>query len=117
MGLVDHTQSFQVSFSVEDTFDALKKAINSLDGFKIDKIDEMLKTIYLKAGVSLFSWGENITVNIEKSHPTGATVSILSTPKTGVMFGGAMDMGKNRKNIAAISNALSLELKNYKALE
>lgn len=36
----------------------------------------------------------------------------MSTPKTGVMFGGAMDMGKNRKNIEKIINAVSKILAN-----
>lgn len=32
------------------------------------------------------------------------------------MLGGAMDMGKNRKNIEAISKALSTELQPYKTV-
>ena len=113
MGLVDHTQSFQVPYSEEDTYAALKSAVSRLQGFQVDKINDMIKTIYLKAGVSLFSWGENITVNVEKAPQGGSVVSILSTPKTGIMFGGAMDMGKNRRNISAISEALSYELQRY----
>ena len=67
MSFVDHTQAFSVPYTPEDTFKALKKALNKLSEFKVDKIDENLKTIYAKAGVSLFSWGENITISIGKS--------------------------------------------------
>lgn len=114
MSIVDHTQAIHVPFSVADTFEALQKAIKATDGFTLDRVDETLKAVYLKAGVSLFSWGENITATVKKCSEGGSEVSVLSTPKTGAMFGGAMDMGKNRKNIAAISDALSKELKQYK---
>lgn len=113
MSLVDHSQSFQVPFSEKDTFSALKTAVGKLQGFSVDKIDDTLKIVSLKAGVSMFSWGENVTVSVERKQPGETTVTVLSTPKTGLMFGGAMDMGKNRKNISAISEALSAELKNY----
>lgn len=118
MGIVDHEFSFDVSYSLEDTYSALKDAAQqlALGSYKIDKFDDNLKIAYLKAGVSLFSWGENINVSVKKS-ATGATVSIISVPKTGVMLGGAMDMGKNRKNINEISQALSNALKKYQLIE
>lgn len=112
MSFIDHTQSFQVPYNTENTYDALKKACTNIEGFEISNCNDISKTIYIKAGVSLFSWGENITVVVNNSQ-NGSEVSILSTPKTGVMFGGALDMGKNRKNITAISDALSIELQNY----
>lgn len=117
MSFVDHTQAFSVPYTPEDTFQALKKALNKLSEFKVDKVDENLKTIYAKAGVSLFSWGENITISVGKSSDGTAEVSLLSTPKTGAMFGGAMDMGKNRRNLGLISDALSKELQNCKKVE
>lgn len=113
MSFVDHTQSMKVPYSAEDTFQALKRAIENVDGFKIDRVDETLRTVYAKAGVSLFSWGENINVSVEACSDGTSEVSVLSTPKTGALFGGTADMGKNRKNIAAISTALSDKLKNY----
>ncbi len=113
MSLVDHTQSIKVPYSPEDTFKALQSAVMKVEGFQIDQVDETLKTVYAKAGVSLFSWGENINVSVEACSDGTSEVSVLSTPKTGALFGGAADMGKNRKNIAAISTALSNELKNY----
>ena len=113
MGLVDHETKIKVPYSLENTFDALKKCVGNIDGFKIDSIDNLMKTVYLKAGVSLFSWGENITVTIKETTDGMSEIQALSTPKTGVMFGGAMDMGKNRKNLNTIMSFLSEELKNY----
>lgn len=113
MSIVDHNQGVQVPYSIEDTFMALRQACQNLDGFNINDFDETLKILYLKAGVSLFSWGENITVTVASCDNGNSEISILSTPKTGVMFGGTVDMGKNRKNINTIMSALSEELKNY----
>jgi hypothetical protein len=111
MSFVDHTQAFKVPYSVEDTFDSLKNSISKTN-FSIDRADDNLKTLFLKAGVSLASWGENITVSVSAAEE-GAEVMVLSTPKTGVLFGGAMDLGKNRKNINEISRVLSIELEKY----
>jgi hypothetical protein len=116
MSLVDHTRSFEVPYVPDDTFEALKIACSKIDGFSINRFEAITRTIYLKTGVSLFSWGEDITVDV-RSSLIGSEVGILSTPKTGILFGGTMDMGKNRKNIAKISEALSIELFDYKQVE
>lgn len=112
MGLGEHESSNKVPYSVDDAYGALKGCIDSINEFSIDRYDDLLKTVYLKAGVSLFSWGELITVNIRETIDGIAEIIITSTPKTG-MFGGAMDMGKNRKNINTIMHYLSEELKKY----
>lgn len=39
-------------------------------------------------------------------------MKVMSTPKTGMMFGGANDLGKNRRNIEKIIAAVSKELSN-----
>lgn len=113
MGLVDHDEKVIVNYSYQDVFSATKHGLDKLDGFTVDRIDEKLGCFYLKAGVSLFSWGENITVTLVEMSDKRTQIAILSSPKTGAMFGGAMDMGKNRKNIDAIFNCISHELENY----
>lgn len=117
MSIVDHTSDVLVPYSVNDTYDALKKAVKSMPGFAVDRFDDVMRTVYLKAGVSLFSWGENITVTISQATDGQSAISVLSTPKTGVMFGGTMDMGKNRKNINTIMSALSKELERYPKIQ
>lgn len=64
-----------------------------------------------KTGVSLMSWGESIPIVVSESTPGRARVTITSTPKTGVLFGGAIDGGKNRENIERLLTALSSSLK------
>jgi hypothetical protein len=53
------------------------------------------------------SWGENIPILLSEVAENRTQVKITSSPKTGVMFGGAFDLGKNRKNIEQILSATS----------
>lgn len=117
MSMVDHATSAKVPYAPDDVFEALKHCCKYIGGINIDSIDDVLKTIYLKAGVSLFSWGENVTVTVKSSDDGESIVEITSAPKTGVMFGGAADMGKNKKNMKNIMDALSKDLKKYSMVE
>ena len=63
--------------------------------------------VVFKAGVSLASWGENIPVQLVEVAATRTQMKVMSSPKTGIMFGGAMDLGKNRRNIEKIISAVS----------
>jgi hypothetical protein len=113
MGLVDHEGKFEVNYSKADVLKALKTCLGKLDGFSVERVDDKIGSISIKAGLSLWSWGENITLSLSETPNGNTQVSILSTPKTGIALGGALDMGKNRKNIGAIMRSLSQELNNY----
>ena len=89
------------------------EAAPNISGLSLDSADEISGRVTFKAGVSLASWGENIPVQLIKVAPTRTQMKIMSTPKTGVMFGGAMDFGKNQQNIDKIINAVSAVLANY----
>ena len=82
-------------------FDALLRAIPKV-GMRIDRHDRASGLITAKAGASMKSWGEIIPISVVASGPEITRVSITSTPKTGVLFGGAFDFGKNRGNIEKI---------------
>jgi hypothetical protein len=113
MGFLDHEGGAAFPFCKEDVFEALVKAISTINGITANKIDRLSGHILAKAGVSLFSWGENIPISVMEVSPGLTRVSIISTPKTGIMFGGAFDLGKNRRNIENIleiaSKILSLK--------
>lgn len=113
MANVDHKQDFTLEYSIEDVTVGLKEAFDcklSNKGIKVEKYDENLNTFFLKAGVTAFSWGEKITVVLKAEQNGYTTVEITSAPKTGAMFGGMMDMGKNRKNINLIMQSISEQL-------
>ena len=113
MSIVDHHGEVEYPFSQKTVFKAIIEAAPNINGLSLDSADEISGRVTFKAGVSLASWGENIPVQLIKVGPTRTQMKIMSTPKTGVMFGGAMDFGKNRQNIDKIINAVSAVLANY----
>lgn len=115
MSIVDHEGSVEYPFSKKTVFDALMEASSKIDGLSLDSADEISGRVTFKAGVSLASWGENIPVQLIEVAPTRTQMKVLSSPKTGIMFGGAMDFGKNRQNIEKIINAVSGVLANKPA--
>lgn len=107
MGFLDHQGESEFPFVKETVFNAMVKAIPTVKGMKVDNADKLQGRIVVKAGVSLMSWGENIPILLTEISENRTKVSITSTPKTGVMFGGAFDLGKNRKNIEQILSVTS----------
>ena len=107
MALLDHNGECEFPLSKEKVFEAICQAIPTISGLKLDSSDKLLGRIIVKAGVSLFSWGENIPIQLMEISENKTKVQITSSPKTGIMFGGAFDMGKNRKNIESILSATS----------
>lgn len=110
MSLVDHEGTVEYPFSQKTVFKAIMEAAPNIEGLSVDSADEMSGRVTFKAGVSFASWGENIPVQLVRMAPTRTQMKVLSTPKTGVMFGGAMDFGKNRRNIEKIISAVSTVL-------
>ena len=107
MALLDHNGECEFPIAKEKVFEALCQAIPTISGMKLESADKLLGMIIAKAGVSLFSWGENITIQLLEVSENKTRIQITSSPKTGIMFGGAFDMGKNRKNIENILSATS----------
>jgi hypothetical protein len=116
MSVTDHEGRIQVNYSQKTVFKTCLDACKLIEGFSIDKKDDIAKVIYLKAKLSLFSWGETITINIIKVEDSLSNINIISTPKIGMganapgLYG---DMGKNRKNINKIQQAITNELSKY----
>ncbi len=102
MALLDHQGGAEFPYARDDVFDALLKVIPTVKGMKVDKHDRTAGFISAKAGVSLRSWGENVPISVMEASPGYTRVSVTSTPKTGLLGGGAFDLGKNRSNIEKI---------------
>ncbi len=107
MSIVDHEGVVEYPFSMKTVFEAVIEASKNIDGLSLNGADELSGRVTFKSGISLASWGENIPIQLVGISGTRTQMRILSTPKTGVMFGGAMDFGKNRQNIEKIINAVS----------
>ena len=107
MGFLDSKGGAEFPYHKDDVFDAIVRSISTINGLKIDKADKSSGHIFVKAGVSLMSWRENIPMSLAEESFGHTRVSITSTPKTGVIFGGALDFGKKRRNIEHILEATS----------
>lgn len=107
MAFLDHNGESEFPMSKDKVFQAMKKAIPTIKGLKIESADQLQGRFVVKAGVSLYSWGENIPIQLSEISENRTKVQITSSPKTGIMFGGAFDMGKNRKNIENILSSTS----------
>ncbi|MFA6667611.1 MAG: SHOCT domain-containing protein [Bacilli bacterium] len=107
MAFLDQNGESEFLFKRDTVFNAVCKAVPKINGMKIDNADKLSGRIMVKAGVTIWSWGENIPIQLISISRTKTKVQITSTPKTGIMFGGAFDMGKNRKNIEKILSETS----------
>jgi Short C-terminal domain len=110
MAFLDHEGAADFPYSKEDVLEAMARAIPGLPGLEIESIDKLSGRVIAKAGMSLMSWGETIPISVTELSPGRTRVSIISAPKTGLLFGGALDGGKNRRNVEAILSAVSAEL-------
>jgi hypothetical protein len=107
MALLDHNGESEFPMSKDSVFEAMRNAILTINGLKIENADKLQGRFLVKAGVSLNSWGENIIMQLIEITENRTKVQITSVPKTGLMFGGAFDMGKNKKNIEDILSSTS----------
>jgi len=107
MSFLDHQGESEFPFNKKTVFEAMVKAIPTVKGLKIDSADELQGRIVVKAGISWSSWGENIPIQLSEVSEKKTTIKITSSPKTGILGGGALDFGKNKKNIELILSATS----------
>ena len=82
-------------------------ALNPPKGFKLSQIDELNFRILMKRGVSLASWGENITIQIYSAPGGGSMLEILSTPALSTTL---IDYGRGDKNVATLETAIMGQL-------
>lgn len=115
MALLDHNGESEFPFSKDHVFTAICIAIPQIKGMKVDTADKLMGRIMVKAGITLFSWGENIPIQLIEVNEKMTKIKITSSPKTGIMMGGAFDMGKNRQNIEDILNMTSMALSSNNA--
>ena len=84
----------------DDVFKACKIAIQKC-GFNIESFDEKEGFIYASSPPSIFSWGEEINIKINKTSEGSTEVIVLSEPKAQLF-----DWGKSRENEKRIMEIL-----------
>ena len=81
-------------FPYDNVFDGVVAAIPGI-GFSLKSQDRLIGRVTASTSASLFSWGENVTIIIEKIDERSTMVGIESTLKVGANFGGAHRHAKN----------------------
>lgn len=99
-------QAFQHPGPADRVFAATCQALVSLT-MTITFADPASGTIRASSGMTMFSWGENLELNVI---PVGAEATAVSMG-SGLKFG-LIDWGKNRKNIERIHQAIGAALTN-----
>ena len=93
-------------FGYETVFDGLVKVIPNV-GMKLKSQDKVIGRLTASTGMSLFSYGENMTIVVEKIDEKSTTISIESALKVGINLAGAHRHSKNfNKLIEALSQHL-----------
>ena len=83
----------KLPFPYDDVFDGICEVIPKL-GFKLKSSDKVIGRVSASTGMSLFSYGENLTITVEKLDE-GTLVGIESALKVGLNFAGTHRHSKN----------------------
>lgn len=105
MGFGDSQGGQRFPVSADDAWSALVRVAGQLG--KVKESDRFLKRMTIGTGMSAFSWGENVTVQVQDAGPGACDVFVSSGLKLGVNVAGA---GRNNKNVDKVVAALSREL-------
>lgn len=96
----DRTGSVEFPYTASVVFRAVVSAVQSLPGMQVHESNDLARQIFVKTGVTAFSWGERVTISVLESGPERSRLQIASAAKTN--FGSATTHGKNRRNVQEI---------------
>jgi hypothetical protein len=124
MGAADVNVEVEYSYRREEVFSAICEALRALgpsfwdsrSGMELESADEISGHILIKAGRSMLSWGESISVSLTEPSAGRTRASFTSAPKVG-FAGGELDFGKNRRNIEELIRETSTVLKSRRPPE
>ena len=106
MSIASQATQQKFPFNHDQVFDGLVRVIPQT-GLSLKSEDKVIGRITASAGMSLFSWGENLTIIIEKVDEKSTLVAIESSLKLGANITGAH---RHQKNFEKIIEALSAHL-------
>lgn len=106
MSFASQTRQQAFPFSREQVLDAVVAVIPAL-GMKLRTQDRLIGRVTASTGMSMFSYGENITVAVQALDPASSSVTVASDLKVGLNIGGAQRHSKNFNDIIeAVSSHL-----------
>lgn len=107
MSVSSQSTSQLFPYAPDQVFRAFVEAV-SLCGMELQSDDETLGRISAKAGMSLFSWGEQVSIRIEDAGSGSSKATLESALKFGLNLSGAH---RHAKNFEALISKASEVLK------
>ncbi|MDD2976829.1 hypothetical protein [Aquabacterium sp.] len=111
MSLGSQATSQKFPFPYEPVFLGVLGAVQSL-GMTVQSVDKVIGRITASSGMSLFSWGENLTFVVERVDDNTAVVSIESALKLGINIAGAH---RHQKHFNEVISSVSQFLQRHAA--
>ena len=102
-----HKSTLNFSQNSPRVYTATKKAIERCDQFKHIECNDKTFTITARHGMSLLSFGENITIHVVATSTQGAEVRIKSASR---IFLNILNGGANKKNIQSLEDYIRNEV-------
>jgi hypothetical protein len=87
MGIGDAITQQHFPFTYEQVFNAINAVLPEI-GYSIRSQDRLIGRITASAGMSAFSFGENITIQVQKTDDASSTIVVQSNLKVGVNLAG-----------------------------
>ena len=111
MSIASQATQQRFPFAYDAVFDGLVTVLPRI-GFSIANQDKVIGRVSAKTGMSLLSWGENITIVVQKIDEADSLVGIESSLKVGFNLAGAH---RHSKNCEQVVLALSQYLQENRA--
>lgn len=93
-----------IAYNMEKAIEIVLKAIHDVKSFKVKKADSEEHVIYVNVRMSMFSYGERLTVYLNKIGDNKTQLSFNSKSKLGTEIAAN---SKNKKNIQMLINAIN----------
>ena len=103
MSLIDKHHEFDCPLDVRTVFDRIKSVAYDVPGLSFEFANEKEFVVALGTGISLFSWGENVTITCTGLNPNATRVHIKSAPCWPLTL---VDFGTNRRHVFNVLSAL-----------
>ena len=81
----DQKQCVVVDYSLEKMFDAILNGAESLSGFSVKSSNRVTHSVSINVGLSLFSWGEQMTVSLKDLAEDKTEIVFFSGSKLGTV--------------------------------
>jgi hypothetical protein len=96
-----HHRQLRLPYPYPVVLDAIARVLPPA-GFKVNTVDPARGMVFAVRSTSLWSWGENVTIQVGQAGPTQPSEARIDS----ALVFGLVDWGRNRKNVDKIVEAL-----------